>query len=149
MLAYKSAIHYIRTPVVITLEIPDDAITTMNRSGIVNRQTAKYRTNKAKVLKIEDDAGTEYANATSAFYETKKLTYIPGETIVCDDFDMDLEKVCSTGIHFFLDFTVAKHYKRTAIQNGILTAWYDSDQTMAVELYENGTLIQQECYPPL
>ena len=85
MLGYKASKNG-DTRVIVTLEIPEDAITNMKRKDIVNAETAKYRCNKAKVLKIEDEDGKEYSYATSIYYnyismfvtKTSTLTYNVG-----------------------------------------------------------------------
>ncbi len=128
MIGYKVAKND-ETRVIITLEIPEDALTNMNRSSVAIKETAKYRTNKAKVLKIEDSEGNTYQSAESGFYYTKKLTYKIGEVIVCEDFDMNLEKICSTGIHFFLDRKLAEEYFLHKLVDGLVT-YHDNGQKM-------------------
>ncbi len=135
MLAYKAAKNS-DTRVLITLEIPEDAITNINHSNIVVKETAKYRANKAKVLKIEDADGKQYNSATS-FWDTSFL-YKTGDTIVCKDFDMNLEKFCSTGIHFFLESRCAELYDLPRIQNGIFEEWYETGQLYIKCIYKGG-----------
>ncbi len=137
MLAYKAALNGDKD-VLITLEIPSDAITNLNRSNIVNKETAKYRTNKAKVLKIEDKEGNPYETATTAFYEHKDLTYRVGETLTCEDYTMDPEMVCAAGIHFFLTREVAEQYGVEHLENGILRAWHANGQMSCETTYVNG-----------
>ena len=69
MLGYKIAEHG-NVRVLVTLEIPDDALTNMNRYDIFDAMKAKYRTNKAKVLDIEDEQGTKYTHANSCIHNT-------------------------------------------------------------------------------
>ena len=137
MIGYKVAQHEGR--VLITLEIPDDAITNMNRKKIVNKQLAKYRTNKAKVLKIEDSNGKEYESATTLCYKVKSLTYTVGETIEEPTFDMDLDIVCSAGIHFFLDREVAEQYENHP-RNGPYKVWYASGGIYQECTFKDGKL---------
>jgi hypothetical protein len=110
MLGYKIARHGAKR-VLITLEIPEDAKTNLYRPSIVNKETAKYRTNKAKVLKIEDADGKSYDTATTSIYNKKKLTYRVGEVVEEPAFDPMLEVVCTEGIHFFLDKHVAELFE--------------------------------------
>jgi len=93
--------------VLVTLEIPDDAKTNLHRKDIVDSTKAKYRCNKAKVLKIEDNEGTEYQEATTLCYSDKKLKYVVGEEVEEKNYNTDIEVVCGEGIHFFLDKEVA------------------------------------------
>ena len=126
------------TRVVVTLEIPEDAITNMKRKNIVNVKYAKHRTNKAKVLKIEDDTGKEYTSAISFSYGGKSLQYVLNDTIVINDYDMDLESVCSTGIHFFLTRRCAEFYDLSCMTNGLFQMWYDNGQKEVECMYVNG-----------
>ena len=123
MLGYKVAKSFGKR-VVITLEIPEDAITNMKRTNIVHAETAKYRTMKAKVIKIEDSDGKTYNEAVSFNYDKNSLTYKLDEELVCHDFDMNLEDVCSKGIHFFLSKQMAETYGVESIENGVLTTWH-------------------------
>jgi antitoxin component YwqK of YwqJK toxin-antitoxin module len=139
MIGYKAAIVG-ETRVLITLDIPDDAITNVARTSAVVKDTAKYRTNKAKVLKIEDDDGKEYTEAVTGFYEYKILTYKLNELVEVPEYDMDLEEVCSTGIHFFRTKRVAELYDRDWIENGLYQSWHDNGQKKAERTHVNGKL---------
>jgi antitoxin component YwqK of YwqJK toxin-antitoxin module len=125
MLGYKIA-KSLGKRVVIALEIPEDAITNVKRSNIVNAETAKYRTMKAKVIKIEDSDGKTYDEAISFNYDKNTLTYKLDEELVSHDFDMNLENVCAGGIHFFLTKHVAETYGLLSIENGVLTLWHEN-----------------------
>lgn len=126
------------TRVVVTLEIPDDAVTNVFRKDIVNVDTAKHRTNKAKVLKIEDETGKQYSSAESFNYGLKSLKYVVDSTLTVNDYDMDLEKVCSTGIHFFLTRRCAELYGLDTIKNGLYERWHDNGQKEYDCMYVNG-----------
>jgi antitoxin component YwqK of YwqJK toxin-antitoxin module len=139
MIGYKAAIAG-ETRVVITLDIPEDAITNVARTSVVVKETAKYRTNKAKVLKIEDKDGKEYTEARTGFYDLESLTYRLNELVEVSDYDMDLEKVCSRGIHFFLTRGVAELYTREWVQNGLYQSWYDNGQIQEESTFVNGQI---------
>jgi antitoxin component YwqK of YwqJK toxin-antitoxin module len=130
MIGYKVAKNGGDTRVVITLEIPEDALTNMERSTIRVKDTAKYRTNKAIVVKIEDQKGNKYTSAKSFVHKDKSLTYTLGETLIIEDYDSDIEKVCSSGIHFFLNKHVAEVYElnKNDIENGLYQLWYDNGE---------------------
>ena len=157
MLGYKVAKSFDKR-VVITLEIPEDAITNVKRTNIVHAETAKYRTNKAKVIKIEDIDGKTYEEAVSFQYYNGTLTYNLKQGIRCPDFDMNLEKVCSNGIHFFLSKQMAETYNLGRIENGVGTSWHDNGNeyiqityvnglaTACDEWYENGTKYREYRY---
>lgn len=139
MIGYKVAKNN-DTRVIMTLEIPDDAITNINRKDIVDASTAKYRTNKAKVLKIEDKDGKEYTSANSFIYNKKPLEYKLNETIVIDDYDINLEEVRSSGIHFFITKRVAELYYLNKIENCLFQSWYDNGQKEEESNFVNGEL---------
>lgn len=148
-LGYKKALskdkHY---NVIITLAIPYDAITNIERKGIVNADTAYHRCNKAKVIKIETVDGIQYEEAVSyhASSMAKPLLYKVNEMVEVDNYDMDLDKVCSTGIHFFLTKSMAEQYECVSIENGILTRYASngaiSEQTSFVNGKKNGIEIR-------
>ena len=150
MLGYKVAKSFGKR-VVITLEIPEDAITNVKRSNIVKAETASYRTNKAIVIKIEDSDGNINDEAESCFYDKKKLIYSLGKQCACHDFDMNLEIASGAGIHFVLSKSLAETYGLVRIENGILTSWHNNGvkeseitfvnnnkQGISYQWYENG-----------
>ncbi len=142
MLGYKAAKSG-DTRVLITLEIPDDAKTNVDRKYVAKKETAKYRTNKAKVLKIEDAEGKSYETATTSFYDDKKLIYKVGEVVEEPAFDPTLELVCAQGIHFFLDKRVAEVFYWTPPKDwtGTWTEWYDNGQLKVKKTYEKGIVV--------
>ena len=137
MIGYKAA-KVGETRVLITLDIPDDAITNVARTSVVVKDTAKYRTNKANVLKIEDEDGKEYTEAVTVFYRENSLTYKLNELVEVSNYDMNLEEVCSSGIHFFLTKRVAELYSRDSIQNGLYQSWYKNGEKWVECTYVNG-----------
>ena len=159
MLGYKIA-KSLGKRVVITLEIPEDAFTNVKRSNIVNAETAKYRTMKAKVIKIEDSDGKTYNEAVSFNYDKNSITYKLDEELVCHDFDMNLENACGAGIHFVLSKSLAETYGLASIENGILTAWHNNgvkeseitfvnnnvQGSISYQWYENG---KKKCECPM
>jgi hypothetical protein len=126
MIGYKIAKNVAGDRVVVTLEIPADALTNTERTNIAVRETAKYRANKATVLRIEDAAGKEYPAATSFCYDSKQLTYRIGETNEEPGYAMDPEAVCAEGIHYFLTKRVAELYGLESIKNGRYQRWHEN-----------------------
>ena len=152
IIGYKAAFAYNKR-VVVTLEIPDDALTNLLRENAVVKEYAKYRCNKAKVVKIEDIDGKEYEEAITVHYDKNSLTYKLNETVSVHRFDTKLEEVCSTGIHFFLTKRVAELYNLKSIINMFYESWHDNgikkfecnfvDRTkdgVGTQWYENGKL---------
>ncbi len=167
MLGYKAAKHS-ETRVLITLEIPDDAKTNLNRPSIVNKETATYRADKVKVLKIEDADGNTYTSAKS-FMNNAPLTYTVGETVTSAGYDEDPEKN-GAGIYFCLNRQVAEYYHLIKLQNGTITnyhtngrksyetpfvdgvhhgdfsAWYETGELAMKHTYVNGLLEGWDTY---
>ena len=117
---------------------------------------AKYRCNKAKVLKIQDtsDQNIEYHEAYSAFWD-KQLKYRVGE-IVCEHNYTNNNKVLGEGIHFFLDKEVALIFGLSSVNNGLYRSWHDNGQKhieceffnrrkhgMYLEWCKNGNMIME------
>ncbi len=102
------------------------------------RDTAKHRTNKAKVLKIEGEDGTPYTTAKTAFFAGKALTYKVGEIIQEPWYDPDPEQVCSRGIHFFLSKRAAELYGLEKIENGLYQQWHENGVLSSEGMYTNG-----------
>jgi hypothetical protein len=136
MIGYKIAKNGDKR-VVITLEIPSDALTNMNRSSVLVKETAIYRTNKAKVLKIEDTDGNCYTTATSFNYY-KSLEYKVGEVMEEPTYNIDPEEVYAEGIHFVLSRRVAELYGLMKIENGLFESWTYDGQKLCEVLYVDG-----------
>jgi len=81
---------------ILKLEIQDSSIVS---GGFINR---KLRTNKVKVLEIQNVDGTtsNYSTAVSG-YDTG-FKYTLGETVEVENFKKDDKIDCDTGIHFFM-----------------------------------------------
>ena len=122
MLGYKAAKSLLDKHIVITLEIPEDAITNMKRKNIFKAETAFYRTNKAKVIKIEDSEGKIYDEVD---LNNKKVKYIVNNEVVSHDFNMNLESAEISGIDFFLSKDIAKNYPHPDKYNGVLESYYE------------------------
>jgi antitoxin component YwqK of YwqJK toxin-antitoxin module len=134
MIGYKVCKAEGDTWVLVTLEIPADALTNVDRGrdpianmfvkSLVNKETASYRTNKARVLQIEDEAGNTYNTCSSFLYGTKSLVYTVGELVTVDDYDTWPDNTCSSGIHFFLNRRVAELYYKEDKVNGLYQEWH-------------------------
>lgn len=72
----------------------------------------KCRADRAYVLNIYDQEGKEVQEVTARCAINDKIltTYTVGEYSYPDDFDDDHRKICSNGIHFFLDKQEAMDY---------------------------------------
>ena len=124
--------------VLITLEIPEDAITNISRESVIVKNTAAYKSNTVKVLKIEDADGIEYKSCVSCYDDNKKLTYTVGKIIKDSSSLTTMEKYGPSGILFFLDMNVAKSYTYGFITDGIITKYFADGTKMSEENYSNG-----------
>jgi antitoxin component YwqK of YwqJK toxin-antitoxin module len=147
---YKSCGEY-----VVILEKLSDTITNENRNNIPNeqcRQFAKYRGNKFLVKDIfhKFNSTKKISSILSSNFENT-LEYEIGKVIIPDNFDTNLEKVCSNGIHYFLKLECAYYYSLQKTLNGEYLEWYENGQQYKkciytddkingeyLEWYENG-----------
>jgi antitoxin component YwqK of YwqJK toxin-antitoxin module len=137
---YKSCAEY-----VVILERLLDTITNENRNNIPNeqyKQFAKYRGNKFLVKDIfhKFDSTKKVLSILSSNFYKNQLKYEIGKIIIPDDFDTDLEKVCSNGIHYFLKLECVFYYSLEKITNGDYLRWHDNGQLCLKCTYTNGKL---------
>ena len=99
-IAWKKAGEYI-----IKLLIPEDAM----RSSATGR---KCRTNKAKVLEIQNVDGekTDISSVESDF--DSSFIYVVGQEITVPDFEENRFIECASGIHFFINRQEVVEYMR-------------------------------------
>ncbi len=133
---YKLGFHK-ESYVLIYLELLNDSITNINRSSVINKKYAKHRCDKALVKKIINvKSNKEYETAISLYDNNFK--YHLGKIIVTD-FDSNLENVCSTGIHFFLDKERALLYNNPyTYNNDEYKTWHDNGAFMTIGKYVKG-----------
>jgi antitoxin component YwqK of YwqJK toxin-antitoxin module len=139
MYGYKSGISNNNIRVLITLYIPADAKTNFERKSVRNKLFAKYRINKATVLKIHDDDLKNYDSAKSLFND-EKITYIVGAK-VNSNFNNDIEVIQGEGIHIFLDSDVALNYCRK-----IFTQKWTHDINLYMTFFSNGNTKERITY---
>jgi len=118
---------------IVVLEKQSDTITNENRSNVSqigdNKLYAKYRANKLLVKQIINKYDlTKCENVESKYYNIK-IEYKINETVYPDKFDIILENVCSSGIHYFLNLKRAFYYDlEIENKNGEYLIWYDNGQ---------------------
>jgi len=118
-----------------------------NRKDMYDKNFAKMRCSKAKVLRIYNmfDEKIEYNNAMSMPIFTHiniPVTYIKGEIVHPDSFDPNIDKVCSNGIHYFLTKEVAFHFGMIDYDGytGKVKRYYDNGRVRSSAHYVNGML---------
>ena len=122
----------------IVLEIPSTAQHNMDRTNVKDKQFAKHRCSEAIVKEIINLTTKKSANEAYSIHD-KQFKYILGQKVVPDMFDPKLDKVCSGGIHFFLDMKRAEFYERNGL-NGEYKEWHDNGQLYIQSFYQNGNL---------
>lgn len=139
-LAYKTAKTKDGKSVVITLEVPEDALTNFHRGSAIVKETAKYRVSKAKVLVIEDEKGKKYSECVSSIYNKKSLIYKVSEVVKVDDYYKDPNTICAPGIHVFLKKRVAELYNKETIEDGVYDSWYPNGRRKSRTTYKDGKI---------
>jgi antitoxin component YwqK of YwqJK toxin-antitoxin module len=126
---YKVA-YFNGTRVLVTLDIPDYAKTNMHRKSIKNQEYAKYRCNIALVANIEDihGLGKVFPFAKNRYFTKKTITYYLGTIIKEPLYNTDINVICTSGIHYFLNKEQALHYGLNTINNGTLRKWNDNGE---------------------
>ena len=117
---------------IVVLEKLEDTITNENRSNVSqiddNRLYAKYRANKLLVKEIINKYDLTNCEVVESNY-CSNTKYKINENVYPNDFDTNLEKVCSFGIHYFLKLVRAFYYNiETEIMNGEYLEWYDDGE---------------------
>ena len=108
------------------------------REGIVDKRFAKMRCSKARVIRIYDmhDRSIEYKEAFGIRH--KSFRYTVGEVVEpVNDFNKDLNKVCASGIHYFLTEEPA-YYMGYIPKNGTYKEWYENGQMHMKCTFKNG-----------
>lgn len=145
--------------VCVTGIIPDDAWTNVNRKNVVVPEYALYRTNKVRVLKIDDSNGRMYDQAKPHLFSLEKVIFRVGETLEVPCIQTP-EVEWSNGLYFFLNRYVAERfYSPKTYENNYVEKWYYNGvkacdyllldgypNGVYREWYENGQLSVQKTY---
>ena len=118
--------------------------TNEHRKNIANPQYAKYRTSKVKVLKIfkNERRGIKQMNGLY----NKNFSYTVGKEICIDDYNENVNKVCSRGIHYFKTPFQAKMWGLPLSKDkagkwnytGKWFEWYENGNKMCEGEYKDG-----------
>ena len=108
-----------------------------HRNNVVEscKKYAKFRTSKALVQEIFNlDKSVSNVSEVKSDYDTN-FVYKKDEFVEVENFDKDLNEVCSEGIHYFLSFEAAKFYAGRPASKDYTGEWKEFD--------ENGQLLSQ------
>jgi hypothetical protein len=130
---------------IVTLAPLADTVTTLNRDNVADVRFAKFRGNKFMVVSIEDkiDPTIITDSVSNSCYAQKRLIYKTGEVVEVEDYDVDSNIVCSTGIHFFLSREAARCYEgaiKNGKRHGSYITYYDNGNKNIETVYVNGIL---------
>jgi antitoxin component YwqK of YwqJK toxin-antitoxin module len=125
---------------VVTLEIPESAKTNMARGDVVDARYAKFRCSHAVVRSIRNLTTGNAETVAITIFKGKKTEYRVGETIHVEDYDEDINAVCTRGIHFFLTEEIAEFYDRRIHPDGIHKTWHENGRLKFCGEYANGKL---------
>jgi len=129
-LGYKKALSVPdNIPVIVTLEIPHSARSNVYRMGNVrDREFAKHRCESAWVRSIQDPkTGKEFYKAKSMSNpkDVDKLTYHLGRFVKSDKYDPVVNRICSSGVHFYLSYVRALYHK-SPFSDSCFQVWHDN-----------------------
>jgi len=90
---FKSCGNYL-----VVLEKLPDTITNESRSDISDHMHAKYRANKLRVILIVNkfDPSDIINEIQNTYYKHNKITYEKDKIVEVYDYDLDLNKVCTS-----------------------------------------------------
>jgi hypothetical protein len=131
---------------IVVLEKLEDTITNESRSNVSyngdNKLYAKYRANKLLVKKIINKYNITICRTKiiSNYYDFK-IEYEIEEIVYPNCYDFNFEKVCSFGIHYFLNLKRAFYYNlELRNMSGEYFDWYDNGKLCMQYYIENGTM---------
>ena len=126
---------------IVTLQLLPDSVTNESRKEVVNSDYAKFRTNKAKVIKLVNPLTKESLDQDISLYDSFFI-YKKGE-IVSTYFDSSPDKVCGKGIHYFKTYKAALswyYYNNCCYTTGTYIGCWDNGQKRCERTYKNGKL---------
>jgi len=135
---YKSCGHW----VVIMKKLPE-TLTNETRNNIINKSYAKFRANTLHVVLIIHKLNiSKTINSIHNTVYHKKIIYRVGRTINIKNFDLDLDTICSAGIHFFCSYKAAFFFEfgNLMVRNytGKWNQWSDDGDKIIKGQYING-----------
>ncbi len=132
-LCYKKCGNYI-----VKMKKLPDTRTNETRTGVIDRKHAKFRADKLFVVSIEHETtGEKIDEIENTFYE-EKVCYIVSQEVSVEDYDPDLNRVCTTGIHYFLSRESAFYWNIAKVKDGQYYKWYENGQKNEECTYRDG-----------
>jgi len=113
---------------IVILEKLNDTITNESRGDIFDDKCAQFRANKLLVLKIFNIVSlTELASIDNSIYPSKQIKYLVGNVIEEKNFNTDLNKIHTEGIHYYKTIEPA-YYKNLQLNDytGKYYEWHEN-----------------------
>ena len=125
---------------IVVLKPLTSTINNEKRSGIVDHFHAKFRCNKVRVMSVMNVKTGEKMNQDRSIFDYNFI-YEAGK-IISTNYDRDINKICSGGIHYFntKEAALSEFYDLTDnnIPDGKWTGWHSNGQKKYEHIYKNG-----------
>jgi antitoxin component YwqK of YwqJK toxin-antitoxin module len=140
---YKSCAGY-----VVVLKKTQNTITNENRKGIINVNCAKLRGDIFIVADIVPKSNDlkELTKITNTIFYGDVITYEIGSIVKSNGYNMNLDDIRTTGIHYFNTFEPAFYYNfiMTKGYTGDFIGYHDNGVVSATYRYKDG-IIDGDC----
>jgi antitoxin component YwqK of YwqJK toxin-antitoxin module len=136
---YKSLNYQNKIYMIILQKLPDTKTNEL-RNMIANQEFAKFRASHLKVLKIFNIEIPEIEYDSCINSTRKNLDYKKNEIVYPDEFDNDLNRVCTTGIHYFKSIDAAFYYMIPENYTGTHYEYDDYGRRVSETHYINGIM---------
>ena len=131
---------------VIILKKRENTITNETRISLINPLHAKYRANTLDVVKVINVITLLQTDVTtcSSHNSHNEIEYRQGIT-VSTEFDKNINRVCSKGIHYFKSIDCAFYYRQFKDNfTGLYYTWSMYGKLTHIDLYNNGVFIKNK-----
>lgn len=135
-------IYRLRREWLVVMEKCSDTVTNENRKNVVDEKHAKFRADELKVIDIINIKDAQRCTSiTNSSGYGDPLLYEVGKIVKCHEFDKNINKVCSGGIHYFKTLFAAYCY-----YNGPEPANKNIGPCKRIEWHDNGSLRAETNY---
>ena len=116
-----------------------DTITNESRP-VADTYCAKFRANKLQVVDIINkfDQSITCDSICNSVYKDKQMVYKKGEIIEVEEFNTNVNEVCTTGIHYYKTMKVAFYLELEIVRDGELISWRDNGGMLSKRTYKDG-----------
>jgi len=122
----------------VVMEKKLDILTNESREDIIDHDYAKFRSNKLFVKQIINlktmENCSEVINSITLGPDRKYTTYTVNQDVIPDEFDLDLNKICTTGIHYYKTIHATYFLAQFPREKKYTGFWF--------ECYDNGKLLK-------